>query len=236
MKVKSICFDLGDTLINSGHPLSWSSNYKKALGKGFLSINKLSTDYDLNNCLKILTKYNTRENPREIEISSDKIFNEIKDILGINSSKKDTFENEFFEYFLQSSELYDDVEEVLVDIKNCNIKTGILTDVPYGRKKGFIADDVEVINKNIDIILSSVDIGFRKPNITGYLILAEKLETNVNEMIYVGNEEKDIIGANNAGIVSVLINRTDKRINYGEKYQFKCLKEMWYYIKRQTIA
>jgi hypothetical protein len=27
--MKAICFDLGDTLINTGHSLSWANNYKK---------------------------------------------------------------------------------------------------------------------------------------------------------------------------------------------------------------
>jgi len=64
--------------------------------------------------------------------------------------------------------------------------------------------------------------------------LAEKLEVQINEMIYIGNEEKDIIGANNAGIISILINRTNEILDYREKYQFKNLKDMWYYVKKQT--
>jgi len=65
-------------------------------------------------------------------------------------------------------------------------------------------------------------------------MLAEKLGIKINEMIYIGNEEKDIIGANDAGIISILINRSNKEINYGEKYQFKNLKDMWLNIKKQT--
>jgi hypothetical protein len=48
--------------------------------------------------------------------------------------------------------------------------------------------------------------------------------------------EKDIIEANNDGVLSILINRTDKKLIYGEKYQFKTLKEMWHFIKKQTFA
>ena len=61
--------------------------------------------------------------------------------------------------------------------------------------------------------------------------MAKKLEVKTNEMIYVGNEEKDISGANNAGIISVLINRTTDMLNYGEMYQYKNLNEMWNKIK-----
>jgi FMN phosphatase YigB (HAD superfamily) len=100
--------------------------------------------------------------------------------LGIDLFEKNILENEFFDYFRHNNKLFDDAKEILNDIKKSSLKTGILTDVPYGRKE-FV--------------------------------------------------EKDIVGANNAGITSILINRTDKIINYGEKYQFKNLRKMWDYLK-----
>ncbi|WP_461257509.1 hypothetical protein, partial [Treponema sp. R80B11-R83G3] len=63
------------------------------------------------------------------------------------------------------------------------------------------------------------------------IMLSNKLGVKTDEMIYIGNEEKDIIGANNSGIISILINRTKKQINYGEKYQFTNLKDMWHFVK-----
>jgi len=234
MKIKAICFDLGDTLIYSGHSLNWSNHYRDALEKGFCAINIVPNDVDFSLCIEILTKYNTRENPREVEINSDQIFNEIMEILKIKKPEKNILENEFFSYFQQSNKLYDDTEETLNEIKKYNIKTGILTDVPYGRVKGFIAEDIKPIREKIDVILSSVDVGFRKPNITGFFMLAKKLEIKTNEMIFVGNEEKDIVGANNAEIISILINRTTEKLNYGEMYQYKNLKEMWSSIKNSV--
>ena len=241
MKIKAICFDLGETLIFSGHPLSWSSHYRNALEKGFLTINWTPSDKDFMDCIKILTKYNTRENPRENEITSNIIFDEIMEILEIGLLEKNILENSFFEYFQQSNQLYDDTHKVLEQIKAYKLKTGILTDVPYGRVKGFVAEDIDIINKNIDIIITSVDVGYRKPNITGYKFLSKKLGTQTDEMVYIGNEEKDIIGANNAGIISVLINRTGETIDYGEKYQYKNLLDMWnelkgILLKRQNVT
>jgi putative hydrolase of the HAD superfamily len=232
--IKAIGFDLGDTLIYSGQPLGWSKNYRNALERGFIKINKVPTDLDYSVCIEILTKYNTRINPRENEISSAQIFNEIMIKLEINKSEKEILEDNFFDYYLQNNKLFDDTLEVLGDIKECNFKIGILTDVPYGSVK-VIEEDIKILGKNIDAIVSSVEKSYRKPNITGYIKLAKKLGIQTNEMIYVGNEEKDIIGANNAGIISVLINRTDKLINYGEKYQFKSLKEMWTTLGQRRI-
>jgi putative hydrolase of the HAD superfamily len=200
------------------------------LEKGFNSINKIPIEYDYNNCISILTKYNTRINPRENEINSNQIFSEIMEILEINKLEKDILEDNFFDYYLQNNRLFDDTLEVLEEIKKCNFKIGILSDVPYGSVK-VIEEDINKLGKKIDAIVSSVEIGYRKPNITGYIKLAEKLGIQTNEMIYIGNEKKDIIGANNARIISVLINRTDQIIDYGEKYQFKNLKEMWITLK-----
>ena len=237
MNLKAVCFDLGDTLVYSENQLSWANNYKNALEKGFNSINKIPTENDYNNCIKILTKYNTRVNPREVEISSEQIFCEIMEILELNISEKGILENNFFDYFILNNKPYNDTEEILDEIKKCNLKIGILTDVPYGSIK-VVTEDIKKIKNNeiIDLILSSVEVGYRKPNITGYKLLAEKLGIQINEMIYIGNEEKDIIGANNAGIISILINRTNEILDYGETYQFKNLKEMWHFVKKQTCT
>lgn len=60
------------------------------------------------------------------------------------------------------------------------------------------------------------DIGYRKPNVKGLQIIAKELCVPVQEIMYIGDEEKDIICANNAGAVSVLIDREDKKYEYGQ--------------------
>ncbi|WP_461257356.1 HAD family hydrolase, partial [Treponema sp. R80B11-R83G3] len=130
--IKAVCFDLGDTLVYSDNQLSWADNYKNALEKGFNSINKNPTEDEYNNCIKILKKYNTRINPRENEVSSEQIFNEIMELLKLNTMEKDIIEKDFFEYYTNNNKPFNDTEEVLEGIKNSKLTIGILTDVPYG--------------------------------------------------------------------------------------------------------
>lgn len=63
-------------------------------------------------------------------------------------------------------------------------------------------------------------------NKQGFIQLSKELAVDSNEMIYVGDEEKDIIGANGLGICSILINRTDNDIQYGQKKTIKKLSEL----------
>lgn len=81
----------------------------------------------------------------------------------------------------------------------------------YGMDNAFSLEDIAVLSDFIDIAITSVDVGYRKPNSAGYLKLLDSLGVYSDEMIFVGDEEKDIIGAKKAGIVSVLINRSKEK-------------------------
>jgi putative hydrolase of the HAD superfamily len=56
--------------------------------------------------------------------------------------------------------------------------------------------------------LTSVEVGFRKPDPRGFAALAALLGCDTGEMLFVGNEEKDVVGARAAGMVPVLLWRS----------------------------
>lgn len=112
--------------------------------------------------------------------------------------------------------LYEDTHLVLKKLKEKGIKVGILTDVPYGMDKKLVLSDIEKFKEYVDITLTSVEVGYRKPNKHGFIMLARELVVNPCEMIFVGDEQKDITGANNVGMYSVLIDRKNSNINYGQ--------------------
>lgn len=206
--MKAVGFDLGRTLVGDENiPLSWKSLYKEALTESLLRCN---TDIDNNkiaNGEAVLQKYNTRINYRELEVNADVIFTEMlvkwEMISDVNLAiVKETF----FGYFQRNVKLYADTISTLKNLKKRGIKVGILTDVPYGMDKKLVLADVEKFEKYIDVVLTSVEVGYRKPNKQGFIQLSKELAVDINEIIYVGDEEKDMIGANRLGIYSVLIN------------------------------
>lgn len=226
--MKAIGFDLGRTLVGDENiPLSWKSLYKEALIDALLKCNVNVDDNKIAIGEEVLLKYNTRTNYREIEVSSDVIFSEILVRWELNTEiYLATVKEAFFSYFQRNVKLYEDTTSTLKSLKERGIKIGILTDVPYGMDKNLVLIDIDKFKEYVDIVLTSVEVGYRKPNKQGFIQLSKELVVDSNEMIYVGDEEKDIIGANSLGIYSVLINRTNNDIKYGQKNTIKKLSEL----------
>lgn len=74
---KAIGFDVGHTLINYRNPLNWSVLYRPALEQAARHCGIFLSDDMAAAATQILSKYNTRVNYREHEVTSDTIFSEI---------------------------------------------------------------------------------------------------------------------------------------------------------------
>ena len=57
------------------------------------------------------------------------------------------------------------------------------------------------------------DTGYRKPSEKGLEMLADQMNISLSEMVFVGDEKKDMEYAKNAGVVAVLINGTKESMN-----------------------
>ena len=219
--IKAAVFDLGGTLVN--YPLYWQPLYRSALEASAQSCGITMTEKMFTAAYDVLMKYNTRENPREYEVTSDIIFTEITSAWCCHTDME-SIKAAFFSFF--NAEPFPEAREALLRLKQRNLKTGILTDVPYGMDNKFTMKGISPISDLIDLTVTSVDIGYRKPCSAGYLKLLEHFEAAPNEMIYIGDEEKDIIGANKLGIISVLINRSEIQKDYCQVYTANSLSDI----------
>lgn len=224
--IKVISFDVGHTLINYKNPLNWTSLYRPALCEAAAKCSIALSAGMLDAAVEILTKYNTRVNYREIEVTSDVIFYEI--FTAWNCCNKDlhAVKSAFYSFFQADAYPFPEAAETLKALKNKGIKTGILTDVAYGMDNEFSLKDFDMLTDYIDFILTSVDAGYRKPNKEGFLKTIEYFDILPDEMIYVGDEEKDIVGANSIGAVSVLINRSDTDKAFHQNYTIHSLDKL----------
>lgn len=223
---KAVIFDIGRTLVRYKTPLNWSKLYRPAFQYVADQCGFHFSEDQYRHIGDVLNKYNTRINPRIQEASSTQIFTEIADGAGLSQKDIEQVKHYFFSYFRQDVSLYPEVEETLKALVDKGIMTGTLSDVAYGMDNVYALEDIALIRKYINYPLTSNDVGFRKPSTKGLEMLAEKMQIDIPEMIFVGDEEKDIICANDAGAYSVLINRDNTVKNYGQKKEICSLAEL----------
>lgn len=132
----------------------------------------------------------------------------------------------FFAYFREDVQVYEEVPDVLMKLKSEGYRIGILTDVPYGMNRSLVLQDLERIQAYVDVVVTSVDAGYRKPRSVGYIMLADQLGVSPSQMAYVGNEEKDIVGAKRVGMYAVLIDRIGRDVGWGQDARVEELRTL----------
>ena len=226
MKIKGIIFDIGQTLVYYPIPLNWSALYRPAFESIAEELGLDLTGEDYSHIANTLAKYNTRITPRETEVSSDVIFTEILTGTGIPMTCLDDVRRGFYSFFRSDVKVYEEVPETLEILKAKGIMTGTLSDVPYGMDNEYAFADIADVIGYIDIPFTSNDAGFRKPHPRGLEMLAARMNILPSEMIFVGDEQKDIECARNAGAAAVLINRDEEEKDFGQDYTIRSMREL----------
>ena len=120
---------------------------------------------------------------------------------------------------------YKIIKKMLADFKDKNIKVGIISDLPVGKKLSYLG-----LDDYWDIVCSADEIGALKPRPESFELVACKLGINSEKIVYVGNNyQYDIIGANNAGMISAYYNLFKKRNNKAD-YTFYNYKRFWKFV------
>jgi putative hydrolase of the HAD superfamily len=227
MNTKAIIFDLGGTLIEyQGLPLNWSSHYPQAFNHVIVSLGIRLNELQIQAAIAVLEKYNARLHPREIEYSSYHIFSEAISSWPLGQHSPHKIARTFYSFFQQHVNAYPDARRILPVLRNQSLKIGILTDLATGMPDETVKEDALSLHCPVNCFLTSAEVGFRKPNPAGYRKMAAELSVNPSECIFIGDEQKDIAGANNCGMVSVLIVRDDTQAKCGQTYTLSSLDKI----------
>lgn len=225
--IRAVGFDLGDTLLfYRDTPMSWVALYPEALAAVANRCKVQPTAEQFERAKEILMQHNTRVVPRTREIPAEKILGLILETWGIDPATHANAAIEaFFTFFQQRLSAYPETVPVLHALRAKGIPTGILTDVAYGMPRDFVQRDIAGagITGLFDVLLTSVEVGVRKPESSGYHELARRLGVAPGEMLYVGNEAKDVIGAQRAGVLSALLDRNGTGENHGQDFTISTL-------------
>ena len=225
--IRAIGFDLGETLFfYRDTPLNWASLYPDALGAVARVCGASPSPEQFAAAGQILRQHNTRIVPRTREVSAGKILSPILKAWSLDPTAHLSAAIEtFFRFFQQHLCVYPETASVLTALRERHIPTGILTDVPYGMPRAFVQCDLADagLSNLFDALLTSVEVGVRKPEAAGYRELAAHLGVEPREMLYVGNEAKDVIGANRAGAQSAFLDRENTGASHGQDFTISTL-------------
>lgn len=223
---KAVVFDIGQTLVDYRKPMNWSKLYRPAFEQIAEKYHYDFSEEHYQNAGNVLTKYNTRINPRDYEVSSAQIFTEILRGMDINPEDMEQVKESFYTYFRQDCSLFPDVEQTLKTLSEKGITLGTLSDVAYGMDNIYALEDIATVIKYIAYPFTSNDTGYRKSCTKGLEILSEKMRTAISDIVFVGDEEKDMVCAGNAGAYAVLINREHTIKNFGQAKTIRTLTEL----------
>lgn len=227
---RAVGFDLGDTLIfYDGIPLNWAERYPAALATVAEACGISPNDDERAAAREILLRYNTRVNPRAEEVSAEEIFSLVLHAWKVDPAMHLARSIEsFFSFFQEQMLPFPDALPVLRTLGAQGIRIGLLTDVPYGMPLAFVQRDLDRagLRETIDVLVTSTIAGRRKPDPAGFLELAKRLGAAPAAMLFVGNEPRDVIGANRAGLVSALLDRDRSGLDHGQRFTFSTLAEI----------
>lgn len=225
--IRALGFDLGDTLLHyRDTPMSWVSLYRAALTQVAACCGAAPTPEQFAQAEAILTRYNTRVTPRSHEVAAEEIWSHILPLWGLDRAAHPAATEAFFNFFQQRMDAYPETVAVLTRLRARGFPIGILTDVAYGMPRHLVQRDVDGAGLPglYDVLVTSVEVGRRKPEPAGYIHLAARLGVAPTEMIYLGNEPKDVIGARQAGAIAILLDRPGHGENHGQHFTVRTLE------------
>lgn len=114
---------------------------------------------------------------------------------------------------IQSIKLYKDVKPCFKKLRSMGIKTAIISDgIPIKQYEKILRLKID---KLIDLVVISDEIGIRKPNPKLFDYCLKKFGLNGSETIYIGDRiDRDIIPARLNGIYTIYIHRGGKYDTY----------------------
>ena len=235
--IKAAVFDVGRTLMEYvDMPNSWKDYYPAAIRNIRDNLGLDVSEEELAASLEVFTSYSPRVNYREIDYTPEHIF---ADVISGWRCKPELSKviSAFFESMKLKALIYPESKEVLEGLRRCEVKTAALTDVATGMPGELHKSYFSELLPYLDLYVSSVSCGYRKPNPHGLEIIAAEFSLTPDEMLMIGDEPKDITVGKRFGCRSVLIDRDLKENggacgDFGQDYTVCDLKQLYELVER----
>lgn len=214
--VKVVVFDIGGTLMEYRNmPYVWIDYYHDAFCYVSERLGLELTTEEIAQSVEVLRQFNPRVKYREKDYTPEYIFTQAASHWHCSYDLQAVI-GTFFENMKLTPHIYEDTLPVLERLKSGGVTICALTDVATGMPDALHKSYIPQLLPYFAMYVSSVSCGWRKPNRRGLDLIAERFGVPVNTLTFVGDEEKDIRTAQNAGCRSVLIDRRGSGFEYGQ--------------------
>ncbi len=223
---KIIVFDVGGTLMEYiNMPFVWLDFYPEALDYAVSHLRITPTEKQTEMALETLRQFNPKVNYREKDYTPEYIFGKATESWDFEFSLRDLI-YAFFESMNLTPYIYPETIPVLEELKQRGYTICTLTDVATGMPDELHKSYFKELLPYFDFYVSSITCGMRKPNTTGLKLIEKKYGVLMSEFVMIGDEEKDIKTAKNAGCKSVLIERKKRTRDFGQDFTARDLHEV----------
>ncbi len=215
-KIKACVFNAYGALLDTYLPFE---EYRNQLGKNALVIYKLwrAKRLQYSSQLSLMNRHTSYETIRKYALDF------ACDVYGVNDEavKKNILETH------SKLDCYPDVREVLITLKGNGIQTAILSNGSPQKLSATVKH--AAIDKLLDRIYSTEQVGAYKPSPAVYEFVEEQLALPRNRICFISSNSWDIAGATSYGLYSVWINRynrTPEHLPYKADFEIKNLSEL----------
>lgn len=225
MSIKAIVFDIGGTLMEYRNmPNVWIDYYKTGFEFVREKLGLNISDSDIEKSVEVLKSYNPRVKYREEDIPPEVIFGDVcahwKCHFDLNKAV-----DVFYRSMGLTPYIYPETVPVLEKLKAEGYIIATLTDVATGMPDELHKSYFPELLPYFDMYVSSLSCGYRKPNPKGLRDISERFGLSSDEIIFIGDEEKDIVVAKRFGCKSVLIDRKGRGEQCGQDFTVTDLNE-----------
>ncbi|MBQ3107073.1 MAG: HAD family hydrolase [Firmicutes bacterium] len=224
--MKVIVFDIGGTLMEYRNmPHVWIDYYQTAFERVREQLLPSLSDDEIAAAIEVLRSYNPKVKYREVDYTSEVIFG---DACASWSCPYDL--QQVIAAFYSAMELvpytFPDSIPALEALRARGLKIAALTDVATGMPDELHKSYFPDLMPYFDLYVSSVSCGWRKPNPKGLQDIADHFGASPEEMLMIGDEEKDVVVAQRFGCPSVHIERKGREAAWGQTYTITTLEEL----------
>lgn len=206
--MKPVVFDLGGTLMEYvGMPLCWTDYYETGFRQVAHGLSLSPSPADLERSAELMISFNPRVNPREVEYSPEHIFQSCLAHWRAPNLSFSRAAELFFEGLHLEPHIFPDVLPCLDQLKRAGYFLACLTDLPTAMPDGLFRRGISPLLEQLDLYVSSGTCGYRKPHRAGLDQIAKDAGVPVEDLIFIGDEEKDLLTAKRAGCRFLKIDR-----------------------------